>query len=167
MFFLVFHGLFATRFIDQTLLVACNTCIDQAHSALIRFLRFLSYVNRSYENMINSFWPSNTILRKRSGSTLAQVMACCLTTPSHYLNQCRLIMNEDLWQSPDGNFTRGTQAIYWGYHLEIACPKFHSNLQGANELKLLSSTIYMITRLAQRMCMSLNHWFFQSLPWYD
>ena len=26
----------------------------------------------------------------RSGSTLAQVMACCLTAPSHYLNQCWL-----------------------------------------------------------------------------
>ena len=26
--------------------------------------------------------------RQRSGSTLAQVMACCLTAPSHYLNQC-------------------------------------------------------------------------------
>ena len=23
-----------------------------------------------------------------SGTTLAQVMACCLTAPSHYLNQC-------------------------------------------------------------------------------
>ena len=30
----------------------------------------------------------------RSGSTLAQVMACCLTAPSHYLNQCWLIISE-------------------------------------------------------------------------
>ena len=37
--------------------------------------------------LINSLWPSDTIWRQRSGSTLAQVMACCLTTPSHYLNQ--------------------------------------------------------------------------------
>ena len=40
----------------------------------------------------NSLWPSETIWWYRSGSTLAQVMACCLTAPSHYLNQCWLII---------------------------------------------------------------------------
>ena len=30
--------------------------------------------------------------RQRSGSILAQVMACCLLAPSHYLNQCWLII---------------------------------------------------------------------------
>ena len=35
----------------------------------------------------------------RSGSTLAQVMAWCLTAPSHYLNQCWLIINEVHWHS--------------------------------------------------------------------
>ena len=33
-------------------------------------------------------WPSDTIWGQRSRSTLAQVMACCLTAPSHHLNQC-------------------------------------------------------------------------------
>ena len=37
---------------------------------------------------LNSLWPSDAIWRQGSGSILAQVMACCLTTPSHYLNQC-------------------------------------------------------------------------------
>ena len=37
--------------------------------------------------MLNSLWPSDAIWRQRSGSTLAQAMACCLTAPSHYLNQ--------------------------------------------------------------------------------
>ena len=36
--------------------------------------------------LINSLWPSDAVWRQRSGSTLAQVMACCLTAPSHYLN---------------------------------------------------------------------------------
>ena len=67
---------------------------------------------------VNSLWPSDTIWQQRSGSTMAQVMACCLTALSHYLNQFRLIMNEDLWQSPDSIFTRGTPAIYWWYQLE-------------------------------------------------
>ena len=43
---------------------------------------------------INSLWPSDTIWRQRSGSTLAQVMACCLTAPSHYLHQCWLIIGK-------------------------------------------------------------------------
>ena len=35
---------------------------------------------------VNSFWPSDAIWRYRSGSILAQVIDCCLTTPSQYLN---------------------------------------------------------------------------------
>ena len=41
----------------------------------------------------NSLWSSDTIWWPKSGSTLAQVMACCLRAPSHYLNQCGLIIN--------------------------------------------------------------------------
>ena len=46
-----------------------------------------------------SFWPSDAIWRQRSGSALTQVMACCLTAPSHYLNQCWLIISEVQWHS--------------------------------------------------------------------
>ena len=42
----------------------------------------------------NSLWPSDAIRRQRSRSTLAQEMACCLTAPSHHLNQCLLIISE-------------------------------------------------------------------------
>ena len=41
---------------------------------------------------INSLWPSDAIWWQGSGSTLVQVMAWCLTAPSHYLNQCWLII---------------------------------------------------------------------------
>ena len=37
---------------------------------------------------INSLRLTVATWRHRSGSTLAQVMACCLMAPSHYLNQC-------------------------------------------------------------------------------
>ena len=36
-------------------------------------------------------WTHHGLWRHRTGSILAQVMACCLTAPSHYLNQCCLI----------------------------------------------------------------------------
>ena len=51
--------------------------------------------------IINALWPRDAIWRHRSGSTLAQVMACCLTALSHYLNQCWLIISEVLCNSYD------------------------------------------------------------------
>ena len=57
------------------------------------------------------------------GPIWSQVMACCLTAPSHYLNQCWLIISEIQWQSPKNNFTRDASAItYWNQlenHLKI------------------------------------------------
>ena len=41
-------------------------------------------------SFINSLRPSDPIWRHKSGSTLTQVMACCLTAPSHYMNQVDL-----------------------------------------------------------------------------
>ena len=92
-----------------------NFCMDQwAWSVLIQgtclapshYLKQWNVVNcylkdelqwRSNGNTIFSFnalRPSDAIWQHRSGSTLAQVMACCLTAPSPYLNQCRLIISK-------------------------------------------------------------------------
>ena len=43
--------------------------------------------------LIKSLGPSDAIWRWRSWSTLVQVMACCLTAPSHYLNEFWLIIS--------------------------------------------------------------------------
>ena len=51
-----------------------------------KYLKFHSNFPGDSE-LINSLWPSDTIWRQRSGSTLAQVMACCPTAPSHYLQE--------------------------------------------------------------------------------
>ena len=48
---------------------------------------------------IYSLWPSDTIWQHRTRSAWAQVMACCLIAPSHYLDQCWLNINEVLWHS--------------------------------------------------------------------
>ena len=45
----------------------------------------------------NSLWPDDAIWRYGTRSILAQVMTCCLTAPSHHLNQCWLIIREVLW----------------------------------------------------------------------
>ena len=44
----------------------------------------------------NSLWPSDSIWQRRSGSTLAQVRAWCLTAPSHYQKKKTMLTGE-LW----------------------------------------------------------------------
>ena len=66
--------------------------------------------------IINSLGPSDAIWRQRSWSTLAQVMAGCLTTPSHYMNQCWLIISKVEWHLSKGKFTSDNSAInHWNY----------------------------------------------------
>ena len=49
------------------------------------------------KSMKIALWPGYAIWWHRSGSTLAQVMACCLMAPSHYLNLWWLFVNEVQW----------------------------------------------------------------------
>ena len=65
-----------------------------------------------YKNHFNPLWPSDAIWRHRYGSTLAQVMACCLTAPTPYLNQCSLIISKVRWHSYESKiFIRDTTFI--------------------------------------------------------
>ena len=59
----------------------------------------------------NSLWPSDAIWCHITKSALVQVMACCLTAPGHYLNQCWLITSKVHWHSSADNFTRYTSDI--------------------------------------------------------
>ena len=61
---------------------------------------------------INSLWPSDAIWRYKSVTTLVQVMVCCLTAQTHYLNQCWLLICEVLWHSCESNFTVSTQTTF-------------------------------------------------------
>ena len=67
-----------------------------------------SRVKKKYNKIVcifNLLWRSDIIWWHRSGSALVQVMACCLKAPSHYPDQCWLIINEACWHLADGNFT--------------------------------------------------------------
>ena len=69
------------------------------HQAISHYLsqRRPDLSHRSNQQRINSLEPNDTIWWRKTGSTLAQVMACCLTAvtaPSHYLNQCGLIISK-------------------------------------------------------------------------
>ena len=62
---------------------------------------FENVIGNTFCLCISSWGPSDTIWHWRSWSTLVQVMACCLTAPSHYLNQCWLIISKVLWHSSE------------------------------------------------------------------
>ena len=53
--------------------------------------------------------PGDAIRQQGTGSTLAQVMACCLMAPSHYLNQCWLNISKFLWHSLKGIIIRWSE----------------------------------------------------------
>ena len=65
---------------------------------------------------LNSLWLSDTIWCRRSWSTLAQVMACCLMAPSRYLIHCCLIICEVLYlRAISGN----AQGMYFDMSLKL------------------------------------------------
>ena len=89
-----------------------------------------------FHRWFNSLWPSDAIWQQTFGSTLAQVMACWLMAPSHYLNQCWLIISKGQWHSSEGNFTRYTlnhQSLKLAWKF---LTKFHANLPGTNDFWL-------------------------------
>ena len=60
---------------------------------------------------LDSLWPSDAICWHRSRSTMAQVMACCLMAPIHYLNHCWLMINGVLQHSAETKFTGNAQDV--------------------------------------------------------
>ena len=86
----------------------------------------------------NSLWPIDAIWWHRSGSTLAQAMACCLMAPSHCLNQYWLMMV--IWDPFEHNITRDT--FSW---------KFHSHLQRANAQSFHLTHLPLVLRICQRI----------------
>ena len=88
------------------------------------------------KGMINSLWPSDAIWWHSCGSALAEVMACCLMTPSHYLNQCWL---DRSWVRPCGIHLRTIsrqmlQISVLDLSLKLTDWGLHLYLQGINEL---------------------------------
>ena len=55
--------------------------------------------------------PIDAIWRHGTWTTLVQIMICCLTAPSHYLNQCWLIPSQAQWHFYEGCFTTDASAI--------------------------------------------------------
>ena len=101
---------------------------------------------------INLLWPCRSICWHKSGSTLVQIMACCLPAPSHYLNQCWLIINETRWHLAAGNFADIIIAIthykwFQSYKFENTATS-HRGQWADNHwiLQALQKNLYVLTR---------------------
>ena len=66
-------------------------------------------------------WWFETLSRPlwRHRNVVVQVMACCLTAPSHYLNQCWLIAGKVPWHSEEVvlRISEDTNGQGWKWHL--------------------------------------------------
>ena len=112
---------------------------------------------------VNSLGPSDAIWWQRSGSTVAQEMACCLTAPSHYLNRCWLIISKAQWHSYKGNLTRDAPNIShlnpfenYVHNISFKSPrsqwvKLHPwiKFRCANRFHKITSTVLVIKKVSQ------------------
>ena len=104
--------MFGTKQLTKPVLTYCQ----------LDLLEYFSHIWIKIQNWFvlgfNSLRPSDAIWRQWSWTTLAQVMACCLTAPSHYLNQCWLIIRGVLWHTSESSFAGIAQGIDSGYEFE-------------------------------------------------
>ena len=57
-----------------------------------------------------TFVAGDGYMRQWTGSSFNQIMACRRTSPSHYLNQCWIIVNWTFWNKIQSNFNRNSWA---------------------------------------------------------
>ena len=65
---------------------------------------------------------------------MIQAISHCLTAPSHYLNQCWLLINEVLWHSSGPILQELSQSPITELSLKITYLKVHWNFSGFNKL---------------------------------
>ena len=65
---------------------------------------------------MNSLWFSAAIWQQRSGLTLAQMTVCCLTAPSHCLNQYWRIISGVVWYDYWHPSASSQKSLHWRYN---------------------------------------------------
>ena len=93
----------------QTFPLAQSYCIKLCNPQYPCFAKYFKYTCFKY---LKYCWTISDAVRSlRSGSTLAQVIACCLIAHGHYLDHRWLLIKDVLWHSPDSNFTRSAHEL--------------------------------------------------------
>ena len=106
----------------------CIQCVKHLH------IWWWANIGGMFVWAVLNLWPSDVIRWHRSGSTLAQVMACCLMAPSHYLDQCWLVINMVLWILPRAISQDMLNISVLDINLNISHLRLQPHLTGANKL---------------------------------
>ena len=117
-------------------------------------------------------WPRDDIWRHRSGSTLVQVMACCLTAPSRYLNHGWLLISEVLCNLHEIDFTVSAQSAIMCSTFKNCTFKITTASPRGQWVKVISPIIHSmplsfhITTLTWFHCHSVSIilYYFHSIP---
>ena len=94
----------------------------------------------------HSLWTNNTICWHISGSTLSQIIACCLTAPSNYLDQGWLTIKGVQWHPPDSNIISVHDFFKNYYHISRGPMSWYGNMAMYEQrsLAMLSSRKWVI-----------------------
>ena len=107
----------------------------------VNFCQQSLFAQYTRKKIVELMWLSGATWRNKSGLTLAQVMACRLTAPSHYLHQCWHTINGVLWihlRSISDKLLMNLHVKIWGAHILVvlgtvdeplaSCMVFHFNV---------------------------------------
>ena len=101
-------------------------------------------------------------------STLVQVMACCLKAPSHYLNQCWLIINGFLWHAHKTNFIEAQWCYKVSWMFFISIPAAQWSCRGSILVLLHPSVLHAMSPLwLVAYFMDCIHIWHKYNPWED
>ena len=115
----------------------------------------------------NSLWLCDAIWWHRSWSILVQVMACCLTAPSHYLNQLLHFISKILYHLPVSNFTLSAQTTILHNEFEnynsrtiATSPRGQwVNQHSLSEMGAWISNVYLTVFIITYWCPKFNYGF--------
>ena len=103
------HLLIVHNRVIKQCIVKVSLCLSRLYLCFFEIFATIVNVNGTmqYQLLGDIIWRHWTRL------TFVQVMACCHTAPSHYLNKCSITINDVLWHSPEGNFIGNSQDLIW------------------------------------------------------
>ena len=139
--------------------MTCSACAVSGHFGSVTNVWWPS--DRNPTPCVNQDWHQPGVLPRVTlnvirRATLILMMACCLMVPSHYLNQCWLIIIKVLWHSPEGIFTGNAKDIFPSYEFE----NYQFNITAASPLVQWvnkSKSLYNIGGLVQERCKSIAY----------
>ena len=109
---------------------------------------------------VNSLWPSDTICRHRSGSTLVQVMACSWRHQATTWTNVDLLLVRSSDNHPRAISGEKPQPSLSKISLRITFLKSHSSFPGGNELMLSMVIAWMeatVDSMQHTVCHSTSH----------